>query len=294
MIKVILKGGLGNQMFQYAAAKSLAIETNTDIYIDLSFMKNRIPIKDFTFREYELEEFFNINEQSGTLLKNDFLDKYFSYPLELIYNKYLNKNYYAEGTNPYSFDSNFFDLKDGTTIEGYFNNPKYFEKHEEVIKEIFDTRKLYDKNFQQIEDKIKSSNSISINIRRGDYLNTKHKDVFVFLDENYYKTAIRKIRDKIDNPHFFVFSYDDPEWFANTFQMNQSEYTMMNKEYVGDKFKSYLRLISLCKHNIISNSTFAWWGAYLNKNSKKTVISPKRWMKDYSFNTPKSWIEIEN
>lgn len=293
MVKTILKGGLGNQMFQYAAGKALALEKNTGLYLDLSYLKTRPPIKDFTLRNYELN-LFGVRDKAGSLFNNDFLDRYFSYTLELLYNKFLNGNYFEEGSNPYAYHKRFFDLASDTTLEGYWTNIKYFEKYSKEIKNIFDLDKFYDKNFHEIETKIKSKNSVSINIRRGDYLNNKHKDTFVILREDYYKEAIGIIRSKVKNPHFFVFSYDDPKWFADTFKMNPKEYTMMSREYVGDKFKTYLRLISLCEHNIISNSTFAWWGAYLNKHEPKIVISPTKWMYQYNFDVPTEWIGIDN
>ncbi len=293
MIKVILKGGLGNQMFQYAAGKALSLKKKTNLFLDLTFLKVRLPLKGFTARDYELD-LFDIPEKTGTFLNNDFLDKYISYPLQLTYNRFLNKNYFSEGPNPYEFDNKFFDLNACATIEGYWNNPKYFNKYENEIKRTFDLDKFYDKKFETIEAEIKNKNSVSINIRRGDYLNSKHKDIFVILNENYYKEAISEIRNKLENLHFFVFSYDDPSWFGKTFSMDPSEYTMMSKEYVGEKFKTYLRLISLCKHNIISNSTFAWWGAYLNNNSDKVVVSPKKWMHKYDFEVPIEWISIDN
>lgn len=293
MIKVILNGGLGNQMFQYAAAKSLALEKQTDLYLDLTFLKTRPPIKDFTVRDYELY-LFDVPDKTGSLLNNDFLDKYFSYTILLLYNKLFNKNYLKEGSNPYAFNEKFYELSSDTTLEGSWNNSKYFGKHSAEIKKGFDLDKFYDSKFDEIESKIKNSNSVSINIRRGDYLNSKHKDIYTHLGEDYYNAAISEIRKKIENPHFFVFSYDDPKWFEETFKMNPSEYTMMDKEYVGDKFKTYIRLISLCQHNIISNSTFAWWGAYLNKNPDKIVVSPKKWMTAYDFEVPSEWISIDN
>jgi hypothetical protein len=293
MIRTTLKGGLGNQMFQYAAAKSLAIEKSTELYLDLSFLTLRLPIKGFTVRDYELD-LFGITDKTGTFFENIFADKYFSYPFELFINKSLNKEFIVEGEDPYEFNGKFFDLSSNATLEGYWNNPKYFEKHAHTIKKAFDLDKFYDGKFDEIESKIKNSNSVSVNIRRGDYLNSKHKDIFIFLDENYYKEAIFKIRERIEKPHFFVFSYDDPQWFEETFKMDKSEYTMMGKEYVGEKFKTYLRLISLCKNNIISNSTFAWWGAYLNKNQNKIVVSPKKWMQKYDFENLPEWITLEN
>lgn len=293
MIKTILKGGLGNQMFQYAAAKSLAIDNNAELFIDLSFLKNRLPIKDFTIRDYELD-IFNISDPVGTLFNNDFLDKYASYPFYYFYNRYLSSDSYIAEPNYYAYDPNFHKLGQNVTIEGYFNNPKYFLKNEAKINEVFNPDKLYDPKFEKVESEIRNSNSVSINIRRGDYLNNKHKDIFVYLDKDYYSEAISIIRDKQPNSHFYVFSYDDPEWFESTFNMDKSEYTMIGKEYIGDRFKTYLRLISLCKHNIISNSTFAWWGAYLNKNPEKIIITPKKWMYKYDFDVLPSWITIDN
>lgn len=293
MIRLILKGGLGNQMFQYAAAKSLAIENNTDLCLDLSYLKTRPPIKGWTTRDYELN-LFNISDKTRSLFKIDILDKYLSYILLLAYNKFINQNYYAEGPNYYAFEPRFFKASPNATIEGYFNNYKYFQKYESEIKRIFDLNKFYDPKYDEIESKIMNCSSVSINIRRGDYLNSKNNKVFTYLGEDYYNKAISIIKDKIGNPHFFVFSYDDPKWFEDTFKLNPSEYTMMGKDYVGDRFKAYLRLISLCKHNIISNSTFAWWGAYLNKDPDKIVISPKKWMYKYDFDVPTDWITIDN
>jgi hypothetical protein len=293
MIKLILKGGLGNQMFQYAAAKSLALDLNTDLYLDLSFLKNRLLIKGFTAREFDLD-LFDVPEKSGTPTNIDILDKYLTYPAYFLYNRTINPSKYIEGANYYYHDEDFHKLKPNVTIEGYFNNSRYFEPHQKEIRSLFDPDKLYDPAFEYIEKKISSTNSVSINIRRGDYLNNKHSGVFTYLGKEYYSECLSVIREKTDNPHFFVFSFDDPEWFKNTFKLNPTEYTMIGNDYTGYKFRTYLRLISLCKHNIISNSTFAWWGAYLNKNQDKIVISAKRWVYKYEFDIPEKWIAIDN
>jgi len=298
MIKLILKGGLGNQMFQYAFAKSVAIETNQELVLDTSFLDNRIPIKDFTVRHFELD-LFNIPEKKIKTFKIDLLQKYLSYPLALFLNKF-NKSYLLEGLDFYKFDEDLYNKAitiSNPVIEGYFNNYNYFNKYEKEIKEVFNTDKLYDSNFDEIEQQIKNTNSVSINIRRGDYTNFKHKDVFVFLDENYYKQAIDIIREKVENPHFYIFSIDfpanDDSYFINNLGLARSEITLLDKSYTGERFKTYLRLISLCKHNIMANSTFSFWGGYLNKNNAKVVISPKRWVNRLSnFNIPISWLGL--
>jgi len=297
MIKLIMKGGLGNQMFQYATGYSVAKHNNYKLEIDLSFLKNRIPIPGFTIRNYELD-LFGISNLTATLFSNQFLDKYFSYPIEKIFIKTKILRSYM-GQDFYKFDKKVFDIPGNSLLEGDFNNYRYFAQYSLDIKNIFNTDKLFDNSYKDIESLINSTNSVSINIRRGDYLNSKHKDVFVFLDANYYKQAISKIREKVENPHFFIFSIDFPEgnysYFINELGLKKEEITLLGKTYTGEKFKTYLRLISLCKHNIIANSTFSFWGAYLNKNIEKQVVCPTKWAYDQSdFEVPVDWIAIKN
>ncbi|PIS22345.1 hypothetical protein COT50_02490, partial [candidate division WWE3 bacterium CG08_land_8_20_14_0_20_41_10] len=103
------------------------------------------------------------------------------------------------------------------------------------------------------------------------------------------KSAVGIIRENIENPKFFVFSYDDPEWIKDVLEFKSEELVIVDKKYAGDRFKTYLRLISLCKHNIISNSTFAFWGAWLNENPNKVVVCPKTWVKGKEFEVPKEY-----
>lgn len=296
MIKVVLKGGLGNQMFQYCAGLSLARKLNTSLVLDTTFLKSFSPMPGFTYRKYELD-FFNVQNKVVSKFTDELFSKYLGYPLMMLSSFFNNKHYKEK--DPYAFDSGFYNLKKGTILEGYFNNTNYFRGVEHEIQKIFDLDKFYNSKFDDIETKIKSCNSVSINIRRGDYTNTKHKDVFVHLDTPYYKEALKIIEKKVENPHYFIFSFDDDgtfeDWIETELGISKNKITLIGKEYVGEQFKTYLRLISLCKHNIISNSTFAFWGAYLNKNQTKTVVCAKRWAtKGNNFEAPKSWKIIEN
>ena len=296
MVKLILKGGMGNQMFQYAAIYSLAKKQGFDIGLDLSFMDCKIPVPGFTKREYELD-LFGIKHPTFTLLKNPLLNSYFSYPLlKFAMIAKILPSYVAK--NIYSFDNNFFNIKDNSYIEGFFNHYQYFEDYKTDIKSVFNTDKLYDKNYKEIEKNIESIDSVSINIRRGDYLNKKHKDTYIYLDKDYYKNAIEIIKNNVKNPHFFIFSYDfpkdDDKYFTNGLGLKKSEITLLGRNYTGHRFKTYLRLISLCKHNITANNTFSFWGAYLNKNAKSTVISPSQWSyQEKTFYAPNNWIPIK-
>jgi len=295
MVTVILKGGLGNQMFQYAFGKALALEKNEEMILDTSFLDTRLPVKDFTLRKYDLD-MFGVNDTLQTTFRNTIFKEKLGY-IFLKIKSAFNQEYLQEKTNPYAYEDDIYSLAlqaKKPVLEGYFNNYQYFEKHKSEITKIFDMSKLYDQKFVEIEDQIKTNNSVSINIRRGDYLNSKHKDIFVQLNKEYYQKAIKIIRDKVRKPLFFVFSYDHPDWIKKELAFGIDELVIVGNEYVGERFKTYLRLISLCKHNIISNSTFAFWGAYLNKNKGKIVISPEKWMTNYNFENPKDWIALLN
>jgi len=292
MLKLILKGGLGNQMFQYAALYSLSKQLATDYILDLSFIKNRLPIPGFTSREYDLNV-FNLDLAETTLLHNSLLDTYISYPIEKTLFKLNLFCVYVE-RDPYIFDSKLFNIPINSYMEGYFNNYKYFSKYSSDILNIYNTAKLADPKFERIEKRIIDTNSVSINIRKGDYTNKKNSQVYVQLGTRYYQKAIAEIKKRIKEPHFFIFSYDDPGDFKSVLGLKPNEYTYLGKEYAGYKFKTYLRLISLCKHNIISNSTFAFWGAYLNKNKQKVVVCPIKWAKNgwVDFSVPSEWIGL--
>jgi hypothetical protein len=281
-------------MFQYAFGKSLAKEKNQKLIIDTSFLDCRIPVKGFTVRNYELG-LFGISESITKSFSSKLLSEYVAYPLQKV-QSIIDNGYIVEGTNPYFYDGSIVErilsFPGDITLEGFWNNPLYFEKFNEALHEIYDSVKLYDEKYESIESDIKNSNSVSISIRRGDYLNNKHKDIYVYLDKDYYQRAIDIIKKKIQNPKFYVFSYDDPDWLKNQLDFSPEELEIVGKNYTGDRFKSYLRLLSMCKHNIISNSTFSFWGAWMNKNPQANRIGPKKWSHAYNFYYPSSWTSI--
>ncbi len=298
MIRVILKGGLGNQMFQYALGKSLALKYDVPLKLDLSFLKFRLPfkrltpLKGFTYRDYDLD-LFGIKDRVETIFNNDPLDKYFSYPLIFFHSKFFERSYLAEGTDPYKFQPKVLESGPEVTLEGFWNNYRYFEGYKKEIVNIFDTEKLFDPKYGRFEEEIKDrKNSVSIHIRRGDYLNDKHRHVYITLSD-FYKRAVDYLMDKLEDPYFYIFSESNPEWLGSLIKLDKNQYRIVGKELSGYKNRSHFRSMSLCHHNIISNSTFSWWAAYLNKNKNKIVVSPKKWMYKYEFDNVKSWVAIE-
>lgn len=270
---VKLIGGLGNQMFQYAFYLSLQENfKNEDILIDLS-----------NFSTYKLHNGFEINRVFGikinqadyALVKKYSWNRknyYFSRLLrKLLPNK---KTEYIE-LDEFVFDSNIF-ITDKVYFEGYWQNENYFANLKENVRSSFKFPEITDSLNLKTLDLIKKRNSVSIHIRRGDYLN--HNLYRGICDLEYYTKAIKYIYKYVDSPSFFIFS-NDIEWcklnLINLFNDNDYEFVAQNK---GETSFIDMHLMSLCKHNIIANSSFSWWGTWLNNNPTKITIAPQKWL----------------
>ena len=292
MIAVQLKGGLGNQMFQYAAARRLAYHNNTRLGIDLTWFD----LSKFVDapREYELG-CFNIVE-NFVLPNKDFVLADDSTSVKTkIYT--LTKGRFKPRLKPFIENSGLFDkavmsLPDNTFLDGFWQSEKYFSDARNILLKEFSFKKAAGGKNRAALDKIKGCNSVSLHVRRGDYVSNKQtsaKHGVMGLD--YYKRAVELINKRVRDPAFFVFS-DDPAWCkANLKLLAGATYIDFNKAGSDD-----LRLMMNCRHNIIANSSFSWWGAWLNQNDDKIVIGPKKWFNDSSINTrdvlPSSWLKI--
>lgn len=286
MITAILKEGLGNQLFQYAAGRCLAEKRNTTLMLDtFSFKSNAL-------RKYALNN-FNINvricdETDHFMVRAKYALKNLFDQVHAFENKWV---YQQKGLN---FDKCFLNLPNGSCIEGYWQNEKYFKDIENIIRvEFLVVSKPCDLNASFL-DKIKSSNSVSLHVRRGDYVHSKEASaVHGVCGLNYYIKAVNYIKEHITNPHFFVFSDDIPWAKGNlTLTGNQVDYIDHN----GNLDHEDLRLMYNCKHNIIANSSFSWWGAWLNNNPAKIIIAPSKWFNDPARNSndivPENWVKI--
>jgi len=272
MIIVKTFGGLGNQMFHYALAKNLAIKHNTELKFDISWFGN---INNSNNRPFALD-IFNIN-----IIKASQKDH-----SELIY---ITRE--PEAYAP--FLPEVLSVPDQDFIVGNWQSEKYFIDIKEVIKKDFLLEiKISDNYFNKILDKIISENSVSIHIRRGDYKN--HPVLGLYTETDYFINAMDIISTKVENPHFFIFS-DDINWCKKNFS-NIANSTVVDNNHLYMPYKYDLFLISKCKHNIIPNSTFSWWGAWLNNNENKIVLAPKMWTNQCLSNDidiiPENWIQI--
>ena len=290
MIILGLKGGLGNQLFQYAAARSLASIHKTIVKLDTTAYYYGGP------RQYELCH-FNIQgniAQSAEILnftevKQNRLQKIFHL---IIHNRPAYSKHYFQ-YNKAQYYKNFNSLPDNIYLDGYFESEKYFIDIADIIRKEFTVKSVTSVPNQKIIDDMTSCQSVCISVRRGDFVtdpkaNLKHG----VCNLDYYYNCVERLAVTVKNAKFFVFS-DDIEWCINNIKLN---YPTKFIDHQQESPCENLRLITFCKHFIISNSTFSWWGAWLAPYKYKIVFVPKKWFADSAMKTnsliPDKWIKI--
>lgn len=290
MIVAKLIGGLGNQLFQYAAARSLSLHKHTGLQLDLSGFgetdANTIA------RSYQLDSF---SIDTPFITEQERLKKTrFSFPAR-IRNRilpYYKKRFYNEQF--FHFDPFFFSASSTTTLVGYWQSEKYFKPFAGIIRNDLKFNNKIREKYSQTAANLQNENSVSIHIRRGDYVNNPEtKRMHGTCSIGYYSKAVEEIRSRVGDPELFVFS-DDIDWVKNNFSL---PYKMTVMEQPADAIPAEdMYLMSLCSHNIIANSSFSWWAAWLNNNDKKIVVAPARWFDEFKADTkdiyPEGWIKI--
>lgn len=288
MIITKLIGGLGNQMFQYAIGRNLAHTNNTELKLDITGYEKQAGI---TLRKYMLHV-FNIQEtlasksEINKLKKNSLIWKF----VRKI-NPYFKNNSYIE-EKCFHFDPNILDISDNVYLNGSWQSEKYFSDISDIIRREFTLKNNPNKTSDQILTTIDSVNSVSLHIRRGDYVsNPLASQILGLLSLDYYENALAFITKKVKNAQVFVFS-DDIVWAKKNLKTTLPiSFIDHNNENMDSED---LRLMIHCKHHIIANSSFSWWGAWLSDNSQKIVVAPKRWFSNPNLDTkdliPQDWI----
>ncbi len=274
MIIVKLFGGMGNQMFQYAAARRLAYVHRTELKLDISHFNSQ------NLRRYSLN-CFNIRNDFATLGE---INKFKPWEMKLtrrIFSKikrcFSKPDHFFVKENFFYFNPEILNLQNEVYLSGYWQSEEYFKNIEEIIRREFTIKVPQNGKNRKLAKMITSSESVSLHIRRGDYatnLSVNKKHGICKLD--YYQRCVQMITQKSDNPRFFLFS-DDPEWVKTNFKIDYP-LNIIDHNNADCAFED-LRLMSQCKHNIIANSTLSWWGAWLNSNPNKIVFAPKKWFK---------------
>lgn len=287
MIITRISGGLGNQMFQYAIARSMA-QRNVNIFkLDISFYPKQ------TLRKYELD-LFNIDENIATekeCIKLRGNEGFLFKVLKKLKLPIKRPTSYTKEKQNTIFDEEVYKRTGDIYLDGFWQNEKYFIDIREVLIQDFSPKHEISKEAQQYLNDIENSNSISLHVRRGDYVADPHTNsVHGVCGIDYYKRAINYIMEHTINPIFYIFS-DDIAWCKDNFNFIEEKVFVENTKSTMDD----LELMKRCKHNIIANSSFSWWGAWLNDNESKIVLSPLKWInnnpKDLKW-VPNKWIQI--
>jgi hypothetical protein len=276
MVNVKLYGGLGNQMYQYAAGRVLSLKLNTGLYFDLDWfelIKGRADVVQYT---YELDV-FGINPKKLTLKDRASLT--------------INEpTVFKE--DGYGYQPKFENLTGNVILDGYWQSYKYFENYRPQLLEDFDFASPLSRHGKEKYELINSSQSISLHIRRVDYAKVKSiNEVHGLMPISYYRNAVNDIKKSIKDPSLFIFS-NDLEWCKQHINFNLPTIFMEDSTSGLED----MRLMAACKHNIIANSSFSWWAAWLNQNSNKLVYAPRNWFKSLDSNIddriPKNWKAI--
>lgn len=271
MIIVKIAGGLGNQMFQYAFGRTLALRNKTELKLDISIFEH-YEFHDYMLNHLQIEESYATNEETKKFTKYQ--------PrkgrLGKLLNPFLaNRTRYVEEPK-YTFVPEMLDLKNPCYVDGYWQSEKYFNEIEQTIRKEFLLRTPLSDYSKDIARRIADAkNAVALHVRRGDIAHhPRFKIIHGVRPLAYYEAAVDIIRERISEPTFFVFS-DDIEWARENIK------TGFPTEFIGQgPKKNYedLELMRLARHHILSNSTFGWWGSWLSNFSQTGItIAPKQW-----------------
>ncbi|MDW8297071.1 MAG: alpha-1,2-fucosyltransferase [Raineya sp.] len=286
MIAIRITGGLGNQMFEYAFARSLAYKTGLPLKLDIEeYEQNLYPDRPFRLNVFHIQENYLTKAEKEKMLKKPLWKR--------VYHKFLPKykrNFFIEGQ--YRFNPDALKINQSVYLEGYYQSEKYFRWASDLIRKEFTFKVPPSReNAIMLEKIMQTEQAVSLHVRRGDFLKY---DSFIKLDIPYYRNAINLINSQVSNPHFFIFS-NDISWARTNLQHLMPVCTFVD---INDELNAYedMRLMSACRHQIIANSSFSWWAAWLNTNPSKIVIAPEQITYDSKYPAtdlhPAEWIKV--
>ncbi|MGF7215635.1 hypothetical protein GGR92_001775 [Spirosoma lacussanchae] len=290
MIISKITSGLGNQLFQYALARHLSLKNNTPLYFDLGFYDMKNPNN--TARQFKLDH-FHIHYKTIARKTSIYLAK----STKLLPNRSLPPVVSWVREKQHHFDESVLRKRAGCTIlQGYWQSEKYFRDVAATLRQDLVFKEATCPDFLRQKQAVLASNlPVSVHVRRGDYVHhPEFSQSFGFIGIDYYRNAIEQMKAAHGDCTFFVFS-DDTDWVKEHMQFIPDPYFVDNKGADSDIYD--LELMSLCQHNIIANSSYSWWGAWLNNNTEKTVIAPRVWYRNKpDWNTkdlvPESWVKL--
>jgi hypothetical protein len=280
-------GGLGNQMFQFAAARALSLKRDVAFRCDFDCPNPNV------LNRFALDV-FNVDVRMANAMEL-WRCKPKRRIAKRIY-RLLDRNpdcLLIKETKDFRFDPAFFSIADGSYVSGFWQSEKYFIDIADVIRRDFRFRFDVSGRNLRLSEQMRVEESVSVHIRRGDYVtdDATHK-LHGVCGVVYYRAAAATMRERLRNPMFYVFS-DDIDWAKENIHLGPTVFVDFNR---GRDYED-MRLMSCCRHHIIANSSFSWWGAWLNPDRDKIVIAPSRWITDPEVDTrdllPGAWITLE-
>lgn len=297
MVIIKIYGGLGNQLFQYVLYEKFQ-SMGKETYADLNFMKE---LEAENLRFDQLGQIKNVKNgiknlgiqmkpakaadiarlaDTGTGLAGRVRRKFCP-----------SRKHVREGQQAGIFQPQILNLTDAY-LEGYWQCEQYFKDIRNVILQKIQFKECNDVRNRKALEMLRSNDSVSVHVRRKDYASRDLSRIYGGIcTAKYYKRAVSIILKKIENPQFIFFS-DDIPWVRQKFGMKHAVYADWN---YGENDYYDMYLMSQCRHNIIANSSFSWWGAWLNQNKDKTVIAPDRWTNGYHMadTVCQDWIRLD-
>jgi hypothetical protein len=284
MVIVKLDGGMGNQLFQYATGRYLAQKLNADLKLDIDVYRagNK---RQYALHHFNVEEIFSTPEEQKKFRRKEFFRRQLNR-----FGAAIQSYWYTEQRQGY--DANVEKLTDNVYLEGFWQSEKYFKSIEETIRREFTIKDPPSALNSKYMDEIRLVNSISIHVRRGDYVEDKETSaVHGVCSIDYYRQAIHRLSAEVNDPRFYFFS-DDMNWTKAN--LSGSPHPSVYIDHNQTAPYEDLRLMSSCKHHIIANSSFSWWGAWLSENKGKKVIAPRNWFRTLQNEDiiPNGWITL--
>lgn len=269
-VTVRLIGGLGNQLFQYAAARALALRHGAQVKLDLSGFES------YGLRRYELDS-YSIAASIATPDELAAIDA--RQPTGALLDRLLSRlrprpaQHYREPH--FHYDPELARQALPIFMDGYWQSERYFADAADVIRRDLTPRDALEPNNAAVAAEIGQVNAVSLHVRRGDYVSNSHTNAYHGVCSlDYYRAAVAHIRSTVAEPHLFVFS-DDHDWTRENLKLDlPTTYVIANS---ADRGFRDMQLMSLCRHHVIANSSFSWWGAWLNPSPEKIVVAPALW-----------------
>ena len=293
MVIVRLMGGLGNQMFQYAAARRVALTNNVPLKLDVSWFA-RSPDRAYALHALSIQEAFASPDDLRQLTAPSARGLG-----RLVFRlrrrfKIGHRWTWIQERRLSRFDRRLLTATSPVYLDGYWQSERYFGDIADTIRHDFTIAAPADGRSREILDQIVATESVSVHVRRGDYVSDARKSTARSVcTPDYYRRCVTRISQRLANPHLFLFS-DDPAWVSANLRFEHPT-TLVSTVPARPEHED-LRLMSACRHHIIANSSFSWWGAWLNPRPDKLVLAPRRWMNDPRVDDrdvlPPAWVRV--